>query len=111
MRMTKRIEIINVLNEKVVIKPIDYKVALTVIKLKEESKLLVDKVTDMLRNQCNKTRNIKEIKEINSLILERKKLEKKEEQLRKQHNYWYSGLDNLDKDDIEMIKNKYPRRR
>lgn len=111
MRMTKRIEIINVQDKKVVIEPIDYKVALTVIELMEESSLLVKKVTDVLRKHCNETKNIKEIKEINSLILKRKKLEKKEEQLREQHNYWYVGLDNLDEDDIEMIKNKYPRRR
>ncbi|CEN25448.1 Uncharacterised protein [[Clostridium] sordellii] len=109
MKLTKKIEIINIFNEKVIINPIEYDIALKIIELTKEQRLLTDKIGKLFVRLYDEGKNIKEnneFKELNQLI---DKLDKEERKLRKKYNYWYCGLDNLDISDKENLENKYPR--
>lgn len=110
-KMTKEINIINVYNEKVIIVPVPYEIALKVIELSEESALLMDKIGKLFVKLYDEgITNIKEDIRIIKMMTENDQLDNKEKSLREKFNYWYCGLDNLDIEDKENLIKKYPRR-
>lgn len=111
MRYTKQIEIINVFNENVTIKPINYSLALEIIELMEAAHEATDKVGKLFIKLYNEgVEDIPEHKEIKKLIEESNRLHEAEKEKRNKYNYYYCGLDNLDPQDKESLLKKYPRR-
>lgn len=110
MKMTKQIEIINVLNEKVIVEPIAYNIALMLAKVRISQHFLLDMIMDLLRVYAETPNN--ELKEnIDKLKNNYDSIEKIISDIREKNNYWYSGVDNLEEADkerydiVKMINN------
>lgn len=100
MKMTKQIEIINVLNEKVIIEPINYDIALMLAKVRISQHFLLEMVMDLLRVFAETPD--KELKEtIDKLKNNYDDIEKLIADIRNKNNYWYCGVDNLEEADQE----------
>ena len=100
MKMTKQIEIINVLNEKVTVEPINYNIALTLAKVRISQHFLLDMIMDLLRAYAENTD--KELKTtIDKLKNNYDAIEKIISGIREKNNYWYAGVDNLEDADRE----------
>lgn len=111
MKLTNKIQITNIYNEETIINPIDYNVALKVIELMEEQSLIGDKIGKLFLKLYNEgVEDIRNNKDIMELFGLKDNMDKQERGLRKKYDYWYCGLDNLDKLDKQKIENKYPRR-
>ena len=109
-KYTKKIEIINVFNEKVIIEPVEYSIAIKVIELMEEQSILLDSIGKLFVKLFDNNEDIQENKELKELQNKCNKLDEEEKALRKKYNYWYCGLNNLDLKDKEYLLSKYPRR-
>ena len=106
MKMTKQIEIINVLNKKVTVEPIEYNIALMLAKVRISQHFLLDMIMDLLRAYAETPDN--ELKEnIDTLKNNYDSIEKIISDIREKNNYWYSGVDNLedaDKEKYDILK-------
>lgn len=112
MKMTKEIKVINVYKEEVTIKPIEYNTALKLITEHEENALLIDYISKLVCKLYEAgAKNIKENKEVSELLAKYDAKKEELEEIRKELNYWYYGVDNLDIEDIKVIEKKYDRRR
>lgn len=111
-KMTKEIKIINVYNEEITVDPIDYNTALNIIELTEENSILMDKISKKIVELYNAGEtDIKEKEPIKSMLKEHDKIDRLIEFMRKKHDYYYCGLDNLDIEDKKRIEQIYPRRK
>ncbi|HFL3653741.1 TPA: hypothetical protein ACG3P3_001465 [Clostridioides difficile] len=111
MKLTKEIEIINIYNEKVTIKPIDYDIALRTIILMEEQSLLTKKISKLFVKLYNEgITNIKENIEMKKILKLKDDMNIEEKELREKNDYWYCGIDNLDDNDTKGLIDKYKRR-
>lgn len=111
MKMTKEIDIINVYNENVTINPIEYNIALKLFEEGEENSLLMDKIIKLLCKLYNEgVKDVKEDPKVKELLLIHDNKDKELKSIREKLNYWYCGIDNLDKQDIKQLEKKYPRR-
>lgn len=106
MKMTKQIEIINVLNEAVTVEPISYDIALMLAKIRISQHFLLDMIMDLLRAYAKTPDN--ELKEnIDKLKNNYDSIEKIISDIRTKNNYWYCGVDNLedvDKEKYDIVK-------
>lgn len=114
MKYTNKIEITNVYNEKVIIKPVPYNYAIEVIETMEDHSLTLNEIGKLFVKLYDKGMDglqIKQNDDMKKLMALSDELDKKENDLRNKHDYWYCGLDNLDTEDKLKIENKYPRRK
>ncbi|NFT08424.1 hypothetical protein FDF26_15400 [Clostridium botulinum] len=97
-KMTKEIKIINVLNEEITVKSISYELALKLAKIRYEQHFLLKEIMDKLFKATQI--NNEELKnEAFKLHDKYKDIEIYIDELRTKNNYWYCGIDNLDKED------------
>lgn len=100
MKMTKQIEIINVHNEKIIIEPISYDIALMLAKVRISQHFLLEMIMDLLRAFAE-TPN-EELKEtIDKLKNNYDSIETLIADIRNKNNYWYYGVENLEEEDQE----------
>lgn len=102
MKMTKEIIIKNVCNENIVIKSIDYGIALKLLDLEIEENTLHEKYKKRFLEIYNDNIFCND-KILDNLKEQIEEIEHQENKLREQHDYYYCGLDNLD----DVDKNKY----
>lgn len=99
-KMTKEIKIINVLNEEITVKSISYELALKLAKIRYEQHFLLKEIMDKLFKATQI--NNEELKnEAFKLHDKYKDIEIYIDELRTKNNYWYCGIDNLDKEDCK----------
>lgn len=107
MELTKSIEVVNIFNERVEIKPIEYSVALKAITLRKELNMLTNKAFEILRSKYDGNINSFYEEELKKLLELSDEMEKEENELREKHNYYYMGIDNLREEDKRSIIEKY----
>lgn len=111
MKKTKQIIIKNVCNENIVIKSIDYSVAIKLLDLEIEGNTLHEKYRKRfleIYNNCDDNVFCND-KILDNLKEQIEEIEHQENKLREQHDYYYCGLDNLD--DIDKRKYKELRKK
>lgn len=105
-KMTKQIEVINVLNEKVIINPIDYDIALILAKIRVSQHIVLDEIMNLLRVYADNTNE--DLKAtIDNLKKSYDTIEEIDKDIRTKNNYWYCGVDNLedtDKENYDLVK-------
>ena len=102
MKKTKQIIIKNVFNENIIIKSIDYSVAIKLLDLEIEENILHEKYKKRFLEIYNDNIFCND-KILDNLREQIEEIEHQENKLREQHDYYYCGLDNLD----DVDKNKY----
>lgn len=102
MKKTKQIIIKNVFNENIIIKSIDYSVAIKLLDLEIEENTLHEKYKKRFLEIYNDNIFCND-KILDNLKEQIEEIEHQENKLREQHDYYYCGLDNLD----DVDKNKY----
>lgn len=102
MKKTKQIIIKNVFNENIIIKSIDYSVAIKLLDLEIEENTLHEKYKKRFLEIYNDNIFCND-KILDNLKEQIEEIEHQENKLREQYDYYYCGLDNLDDAD----KNKY----